>query len=178
MPPARVATIGRAHAIASSSDVPSPSVTELIANRSKPLMQPSTSVRKPGQQHVLLEMVLVDLLLEALAQLAFAEDDEARVGHLLHHEVRGVDQMALPFVRHERRDVADDRRAVRQPERLVHVDRAARRRRARRRCLRAPSPSDRPGTPSATSICRIASDAAMKQSTWRYFQRENELPFR
>ena len=33
-------------------------------------------------------------------------------------------------------------------------------------------------TPSATSICRIASDAAMKQSTWRYFQRENELPFR
>ena len=34
------------------------------------------------------------------------------------------------------------------------------------------------GTPSATSIWRIASDAAMKQSTWRYFQRENELPFR
>ena len=38
----------REQAIASSSDVPSPSVTELIANRSKPLMQPSTSVRKPG----------------------------------------------------------------------------------------------------------------------------------
>ena len=31
------------------------------------------------------------------------------------------------------------------------------------------------GTPSATSIWRIASDAAMKQSTWRCFQRENEL---
>ena len=28
------------------------------------------------------------------------------------------------------------------------------------------------GTPSATSICRIASDAQMKQSTWRYFQRD------
>ena len=63
-----------------------------------------------GQQHVLLEMVLVHLLFEVLAQLAFAEDDEARVGHLLHDEMRGVDQVALSLVRHERGDVADDRR--------------------------------------------------------------------
>ena len=34
------------------------------------------------------------------------------------------------------------------------------------------------GTPSATSICRIASEAAMKQSTCRCFQRENEFPRR
>jgi hypothetical protein len=34
------------------------------------------------------------------------------------------------------------------------------------------------GTPSATSILRIASDAQMKQSTCRYFQRESELPRR
>ena len=34
------------------------------------------------------------------------------------------------------------------------------------------------GTPSATSICRIASDAQMKQSTWRYFHRDSELPRR
>ena len=32
------------------------------------------------------------------------------------------------------------------------------------------------GTPSPTSIRRIASDAAMKQSTCRCFHRENELP--
>ena len=32
--------------------------------------------------------------------------------------------------------------------------------------------------PSASSIARIASDAAMNASTWRYFHRENELPFR
>ena len=74
-------------------------------------MQPSTSVRKPGQQHVLLEMVLADLPLELLAQLAFAEDDEPRVGHLLHDEMRGLDQVALALVRHQRGDVADDRRA-------------------------------------------------------------------
>ena len=34
------------------------------------------------------------------------------------------------------------------------------------------------GTPSATSICRIASEAQMKQSTWRYFQRDSALPRR
>ena len=85
-------------------------------------MQPSTSVRKPGQQHVLLEVVLAHLALELLAQLAFAEDDEARVRQLADDQVRGLDQMALALVRHERGDVADDRRVVRQPERLVHVD--------------------------------------------------------
>ncbi len=31
------------------------------------------------------------------------------------------------------------------------------------------------GMPSATSRLRIASELAMKQSTWPYFQRENEL---
>ena len=62
--------MAREQAIASSSDVPRPSVTELIANRSKPLMQPSTSVPEPRQQHVLLQMVLADLALEGLAQLA------------------------------------------------------------------------------------------------------------
>ena len=82
MPPARVATIGRAQAIASSSDVPSPSVTELMTNRSKPLMQPMHVGAEPGQQDVLLEVVLAHLLLEMLAQLAFAEDDEPRVGDL------------------------------------------------------------------------------------------------
>ena len=89
-------------------------------------MQPSTSVRKPGQQHVLLEMVLVHLLLQVFAQLAFAEDDEAGIGNLLHDEMRGVDQVALALVRHERGDVADDRRLMRQPERLVDVDRRRR----------------------------------------------------
>ena len=36
--------------------------------------------------------------------------------------VRGVDQVPLPLVRHERGDVPDDRRVMRQEERLVHVD--------------------------------------------------------
>ena len=86
----------------------------------------------------------------------------------------GLDEMALALVRHERGDVADDRRVVRQPERLVHVDR---RRRAHVVDVDAFVDGDRPigGTPSATSICRIASEAAMKQSTCRCFQRENEL---
>ena len=58
-----------------------------------------------------------------LAQLAFAEHDEARVGNFLDDEVGRFYQVALPFVRHERGDVADHRRAMRQPERLVHVHR-------------------------------------------------------
>ncbi len=111
MPPARVATIGRAHAIASSSDVPSPSVTELIDEQVEPLDAAEDVGAEAGQQHVLLEMVVVHLPLELLAQLAFAEDDEARVGHLLDDEVRRLDQIPLALVRHQRRDVADDRRA-------------------------------------------------------------------
>jgi hypothetical protein len=35
--------------------------------------------------------------------------------------MRGLDQVALAFVGDERRDVADYRRLVREPERLVHV---------------------------------------------------------
>jgi len=78
---------------------------------------------KAGQQHVLFEMVLLDEMLELFAQLAFAEDDEARVGNLLHDQMRGLDEMALAFMWNERRDVADHRRLMRQPERFVHVDR-------------------------------------------------------
>ena len=44
-----VATTALPHAIASSSAVPRPSVTELMTNRSKLFMQPSTSVRNPGR---------------------------------------------------------------------------------------------------------------------------------
>jgi outer membrane immunogenic protein len=61
------------------------------------------------QQDVLLEVMFAHLLLEVLAQLTLAEDHEARVGNLLHHEVRGVDQVPLSFVRHQRGDVAHHR---------------------------------------------------------------------
>ena len=37
---------------------------------------------------------------------------------------------------------------------------------------------DRPDSDGVMRTMRIDSDAAMKQSTWRYFQRENELPLR
>ena len=80
-------------------------------------------MRKPGQQHVLLEMMLAHQVFQVLAQLAFAEDDEAGVGNLLHDQVRRLDQVALALVRHERGDIADDRRMMRQPERFVNVDR-------------------------------------------------------
>ena len=178
MPPVSVATIALPQAIASSSDVPSPSVTELITNRSKPLMQPSTSVRNPGSSDVLLEPVLADLPLEVFAQLAFAENHEPRVRDFLHDQVRGVDRgtagpCAAPAPRRCRRPAhgAGSQNAscrftgsaaatcsTSMPSCTVTVRSA--------------------GMPSATSICRIASDAAMKQSTWRYFQRESELPFR
>jgi len=75
-----------------------------------------------GQQHVFFEVVLAHLPLELLAELAFTQDDEARVRHLPDDELRGLDQVTVPFVRHQRGDVADDRRAVGQPEGLVDVD--------------------------------------------------------
>ena len=111
MPPARVATIGlrarhrveqrRAEAFgdrAHHEQVEALDAAEHVGAESR-------------QQHVLLEVILAHLTLEVLAQLAFAEDDEPRVRHLAHDEVRGLDEMALALVRHERGDVADDRRA-------------------------------------------------------------------
>ena len=169
--------MAREQAIASSSAVPSPSVTELIANRSKPFMHPSTSVRNPGRKHVFLEVVVAHLTLERFAQLAFAEDDETDVRHLANDQARGLDEVALALVGNQRGDVADDRRMMGQPERLVHVDG---RRRAHVIDVDAFVNGHRPfgDTPSATSIWRMASEAAMKQSTWRCFQREKELPLR
>ena len=91
---------------------------------------------KPGQDDVLLEMVVPDLLLERGLQLSFAGDDEARVG-LLRQEPRGrVDQVPLALVRHQRRDVADERGVVRQPQLLVQLGRRRRRHPRRGRCLR------------------------------------------
>ena len=48
-PPALVPITALRHAMASRLEVPSPSVIELMTNRSNPLMQPMTSVRKPGR---------------------------------------------------------------------------------------------------------------------------------
>ena len=118
--------------------MPSPSVTELIDEQVEALDAAEDVGAESRQQHVLLEVVLAHLALEVLAQLALAENDEPRVGHLLDDQVRGLDEVPLALVRHERRDVADDRRVMRQPERLVHVDRRRRQRRARRRCPRGP----------------------------------------
>jgi len=75
------------------------------------------------QQHMLFQMVLANLPLERLSQLAFAQNNEACVGHLADNQVRGFDEMPLAFMRDERRDIADDGRLVREPERFVHVDR-------------------------------------------------------
>ena len=70
---------------------------------------------------MLLEVTFAHQVFEVLAQFAFAEDNEAGVRNLLHDEMRGFDEVALTLVRHQRRDVADQRGAVRQPQRRVHV---------------------------------------------------------
>ena len=101
----------RPHAIASSSEVPSPSVIELITNRSKLLMHPSTSVRNPGRSTCFSRWCSRICRSSVFAELALAEDDEARIGHGLHHEVRRVDQVALALVR------ARARRRCRRPAR-------------------------------------------------------------
>ena len=141
-------------------------------------MQPSTSVRNPGSSTCFSRWCSRTCRSSGLAQLALAEDHEPHVGHLLDDQARRLDEVALPLVRNQRRNVADDRRAVRQEERFVDVDR----RRGDATCSTSiPSCTvtvRSAGTPSATSIWRIASEAAMKQSTCRYFQRESELPLR
>ena len=68
--------------MASSSDVPSPSVTELIDEHIDALDAAQDVGAESRQQHVLLETMLVDWPLEVLAQLALAENDEPRVRHL------------------------------------------------------------------------------------------------
>ena len=110
-------------AIASSTDVPRPSVTELITNTSKPLSSARASVPEPGQDDVPLEAQPGDLRGQRAVKLSRADDHEARVRNLPHHARRGVEQVPLALVRHQRRDVADDRRALRQPEFPVHVER-------------------------------------------------------
>src|SRR5439155_1978370 len=76
---------------------------------------------KAWQQHVLFQVVFVDLLLEMLAELSFAENHEPGVRDLADDEMSGVHEIALSFVRYERGDVADNRRAVRRKERLMEV---------------------------------------------------------
>ena len=106
--------------MASSSDVPSPSVTELMTKMSNALCTDSTSGRKPASR-TCFSRWRCDLVLERRPQLALAGDDEARVGHLADDQRGGLDRVALALVRHQRGDVADDRRAVRQPEFLVQL---------------------------------------------------------
>ena len=84
-------------------------MTELIDEQVEALHAAEHVGAKSGQEHVLFEVVLAHLTLERVAQLAFAEDEEAHVRHLLDDQVGGLDQVALALVRDERGDVADDR---------------------------------------------------------------------
>ena len=68
---------------------------------------------------VLFEPVVLDLTFQVGSQLAFSRDDETGVRYLSDDQRRCLDQISLTLVRHERGDVPDDRRLVRQPEFLV-----------------------------------------------------------
>ena len=61
-------------------------------------------------------MLVTDLILERRPQLAIADNNESRVGHLAHGDRGGVDEMVLTLVRHERGNVPDDWRLHRQVE--------------------------------------------------------------
>ena len=121
IPPARVATTARLRAMASSTADPSPSVIELIAKTIERRQQSQRVGPESGEHHVPLEAEVPDLPLERVVQLALADDDESHVGQLANDARRGGDQVALPLVRRQRGDVADDWRAVRQPERRMRV---------------------------------------------------------
>ena len=68
------------------------------------------------------EAEVLDLSFQRLAQFAVAEDDESRVGQQAHDARGGGDQMLLALVRDQRRDVADERRVVREAEGRMRVD--------------------------------------------------------
>ena len=78
-------------------------------------------IAEPGEKHVAFEMLVANVLFECRSQLTIADDDESRVWDLTHRNRGGVDQMMLTLVRHERRDVPDDRRLGWQVERGPHV---------------------------------------------------------
>ena len=82
MPPARVATIGLRAGHRVEERRAEPFGDRAHHEQVEPLDAAEDVGAEARQQHVLLEVVLVDLPLEVLAQLALAEDDEARVGHL------------------------------------------------------------------------------------------------
>ena len=58
-----------------------PSVTELRTRQVEALEAPEDVGAESRKEHVLFEMMFVNLALELLLQLAFAQDDEPRVGH-------------------------------------------------------------------------------------------------
>ena len=118
-PPARVATTGRPHAIASSVEVPSPSVTELITNRSKLLCKESASGRKPVRTTCFSRCRrLICRRWRVPSSSPSPTIKKARVRDALQHEGHRVDEVALPLVWDERCHIAHDRCLVRKPELL------------------------------------------------------------
>ena len=78
---------------------------------------------KPCENHVFLEVELAVIwIAKRIRQLALANDEEAGIGDLANDELGGVDKIPLTFVWIEGGDVANNRRPMWQPERLVHVD--------------------------------------------------------
>ena len=117
---------------------------------SNALCSDRTSGRKPARKTCFSSPWCLICCSSVGAQLPFAGDHEPRVRHLAHDERRRLDQVPLALVRHQRGDVADDRRAVRQPELLVQLRGRRPRRRARDRCLRWTVTARARRTPSAT----------------------------
>ena len=158
MPPARVATIGLPHAMASSSDVRGLG-DRAHAKMSNALCSESTSGRNPASSTCFSRCCSLILPLERRPQFALAGDDEPRVRHLRQHQqaasirwrwpLCGTSAATLPTM-----GAGEAARTPRAGRRAAHA------RRARDRCLRGRSTARAAGTPSATSILRIASGRA------------------
>ena len=151
----------------------SPSSSTKMSNA---LCTDRTSGRKPARITCFSRWCSLICRSSAGAQLAFAGDDEPRVRHL-----RG--RRAPP----PRSGAAGPcaARARRRCRRSARGAAATAPRAGSRGGAASTRPRSMPswtvtvraaGTPSPISICRIASDAQMKQSTWRYFQRDSALP--
>ena len=98
MPPASVATIGFAagHRVEQRGAEPFGDRAHDEQDRT-PLMQPTA--RRSGSRAAgrAFRGVVAHLFLELLAQLAFAEDHEPRIGDLAHDQVRRLDEVPLPL---------------------------------------------------------------------------------
>ena len=123
MPPVSLATVGFDSAIASRSDVPSPSKSELMTNTSKLLMNDRMSARNPGSSTCLSRCSSLICRSSAGRSSPSPRITNRASGTSRTTSAAASMRYLCPFSCVSARDGADDGRVRRQPELRVNVRR-------------------------------------------------------